>query len=152
VNPARGLRRRRWPGLLLAAALLGPGPAAALQLQLDTTGLDGHEQDATRGLLDDTLAMLPPAMAAAIEQPIQVRWDATLAPEVYGRAKQGTLLLNRHLLSRLVDGSSAMAASPHPERSELEQLRATLLHEVTHYYDRTGGRGDPLPVPECVVA
>lgn len=144
MKPARDPRRRRWPGLLLAAALLASGPVAALQLQMDPEGLDGHEQDASQGLLDDTVSMLPPAMAAAIEEPIRVRWDATLAPGIYGRATRGTLLLNRRLLPRLVDGTSAMAASPRPERSELDQLRATLLHEVTHFYDRTGGGGGRL--------
>lgn len=122
----------------LAILLLAALPVqAALQLQLDATHLSQPQQQASQRLLDDVRQLLPPKMLAQLDQAVPVRWSTRLPAHVMGRATSGgRILLNRRWLDSLVTASDApnLPGRQHPDlRSE---LKATLIHELTHLYDR----------------
>ncbi|MGY4533503.1 hypothetical protein ACVW0Y_002635 [Pseudomonas sp. TE3786] len=124
--------------LLSAALLCGAGLAQAqLRLQLDSEGLASKQQQASQALLDEALSKLPPAFMQRLDRQVQVRWSEQLAPNAYGQARSPTLLLlNKNLLPALTDGSAAQAKTQRPHGTVREELLATVLHELTHLYDR----------------
>lgn len=129
---------RRLPLLLVAALAAAGAPAhAALQLRLDRSDLTGREQEATQHLLDETFAMLPPLMVERLDQDISVRWSSRLPDSVIGRAGiNHSLLLNRRWLPVLTENGEQPALPGRQHPSLRRELAATLIHELTHFYDR----------------
>ncbi|WP_017938067.1 DUF4105 domain-containing protein [Zestomonas thermotolerans] len=123
---------------LLFVALLSAGAAQAeLRLQLATDGLDAAQRQASQALLDEALAALPPSFRSRLDREVEVRWSNALPDEAYGRASRiDRLLLNARLLPALVDGSAAQRQTARPHGSQRRELLATVLHELTHLYDR----------------
>ncbi|AYC31004.1 DUF4105 domain-containing protein [Pseudomonas cavernae] len=130
------IRPRAW--LLAAALLLSAGAAEAeLRLQLDPDGLSAAQQHASQALLDDALAALPPRFVSQLDRRVRVRWSDALPANAYGRASRlDTLLLNARLLPALSDGSAARQPTGRPHATLRRELLATVLHELTHLYDR----------------
>ncbi len=128
------------PGLAftLAALLLVIMPARAdLQLQLDHRGLTADQLQASRYLLDDSLAALPPLMVKQLDRTVPVRWSDRLPEQVIGRASPGgKLILNRRWLAPLVSDSGAAGVPGRQHATLHDELKATLIHELTHLYDR----------------
>lgn len=118
--------------------LLASSAQAALQLQLDDTGLSPGERQASQLLLKQALAVLPPSFIQRLDKTISVQWSAQLPAEVYGRANQAgnRLELNAQLLPALVDGSAASSQTNRPHGTLQQELLASVLHELTHFYDR----------------
>ncbi len=125
-------------GLLSLALLLGSGAAlGALQLTLDTSGLSSAEQQASQALLDEAMAALPPSFIERLNLPVSVRWQTDLPAHAYGQAdpRHNQLDLNAALLPALVD-DSATQPNGRNHGSQRRELLATVLHELTHLYDR----------------
>ena len=136
-NPARHRQRRSAPALLLFLLVLASVPVQALHLQLDSRSLTTEQQHASRQLLDEAISLLPPSLRERLNYRIQVRWSQRLADPVMGRATpSGRLLLNARWLPALVAGdvSPPVAGREHPTLRR--ELLATLIHELTHFYDR----------------
>ncbi|MDR6356299.1 hypothetical protein Q3H58_002970 [Pseudomonas psychrotolerans] len=132
-----GRAGRLWVWLAgLAAGLALGGAQAALRLELDTQGLTPAQVQATQHLLDEAQALLPPTFKAALDERIQVHWSDELLQEAYGEADRHTLQLNRRLLASLVDGSDTRIQTGRPHGTQHRELLATVLHELTHFYDR----------------
>jgi len=124
---------------LLAAALLlaNTGLQAALRLTLDYEGLSVDERRASQTLLDEALQALPPRFVERLDRDVEVRWSADLPSNAYGRANRfDSLLLNARLLPALTDGSAAGKKTKRPHGTQRRELLATVLHELTHLYDR----------------
>lgn len=120
-----------------AMTLLGTPALADLQLDLQTSGLDAQQVQATQALLDEALGKLPPSFKQRLDRRIQVSWDAHMPADAYGQASLvSTLALNRRLLPGLTDGSAALERTDRPHGTVREELLATVLHELTHIYDR----------------
>ncbi|MFK8331981.1 DUF4105 domain-containing protein [Pseudomonas sp. BJa5] len=121
-------------GLLI---LLG-GPALAdLRLHLETDGLTPAQQDASQALLDEALRALPPSFKTRLDRRIRVSWGTKMPEDAYGQASLvSTLELNRKLLPALTDGSAATSKTGRPHGTVRQELLATVLHELTHIYDR----------------
>ena len=133
------LGRLARPSLLCTAfiAWLGAGNAhAALNLHLDDHSLSPEQAQATQQLLNEALGKLPPRFKQALDEDISVRWSQDLEPQAYGRADRRTLLLNERLLPALTDGSDAHIQTGRPHGTQREEMLATVLHELTHFYDR----------------
>lgn len=128
-------RRRTWflAGCLTLAA---GGTQAELRLVLQTTDLDPAQRQASQTLLDEALAALPPVFVERLDRQVQVRWRADLPGNVYGRAGGNTLELDRRLLPALADGSAARQSTGRIHGTLRRELLATVLHELTHLYDR----------------
>lgn len=122
-------RRRLATALLVFLfALAAPSAHSALQLFLDDGGLSPVQREASQQLLETTLGSLPPIMRDTLDRSITVRWTHRLPAKVIGRATpSGRLLLNSRWLAGLTADSRAA--------SERLLLR-TLIHELTHFYDR----------------
>lgn len=134
MNIGRGRNRRvrfaAWPLLILG---LWVGQAqAALRLQADERGLGPTEIAATARLLAQAQSRLPPAMQAALDRPIEVRWSDVLDVGVVGHASRNEILLDRTLLPAIDDGDDPAA---------WQRAEATLLHELAHMYDRIAPGG-----------
>jgi len=126
VNEVNGRRGRIRGGLAwLVLATCAWSASAVAAMKLDTAGLSPDERIATQRLLDDARSRLPEGMNALADRDITVRWS-TLDARVHGHAGRLELLLNRDLLTPLVEGSDEA------RRSAL----ATVLHELAHYQDR----------------
>ncbi|MFC3942538.1 DUF4105 domain-containing protein [Pseudomonas gingeri NCPPB 3146 = LMG 5327] len=126
-------------GWLLACALLLSGNAAqaGLQLRLKTDGLSPAEQSASQVLLDEAMAHLPPRFIEQLDRRIDVGWSTDMPANAYGQATLvAELDLNRNLLPGLVDGSAASKKTNRPHGTVREEMLATVLHELTHIYDR----------------
>ncbi|MDD0977015.1 DUF4105 domain-containing protein [Pseudomonas fontis] len=126
---------RAW---LMSAALLLSGPALAdLQLVLQTDGLDPHQQRASQALLDEALQALPPAFKTRLDRRVQVSWSEQMPEDAYGQASLvSSLELNRRLLASLTAGTAATTQTKRPHGTVRQELLATVLHELTHLYDR----------------
>ncbi|MCY1353309.1 hypothetical protein D9M69_396460 [compost metagenome] len=123
--------------LFVATLLLSGGSQAALRLVLADAALTPAQRQASQVLLDEAQAALPPSFRARLDRQVEVRWSADLPEAVYGRAiRPGRLLLNARLLPALVDGSAARAPTERPHGTQRRELLATVLHELTHLYDR----------------
>ncbi|MBF7144469.1 MULTISPECIES: DUF4105 domain-containing protein [Pseudomonas] len=128
----------------LAAWLLASGlflssvtADAGLRLVIDQPGLPPAERSATQTLLNEAMAALPPVFIAALDREVRVSWTTRMPEAAYGQASLvSTLELNQRLLPGLVDGSAATAKTGRPHGTVREELLATVLHELTHLYDR----------------
>ncbi|MBC9252906.1 hypothetical protein A9179_21790 [Pseudomonas alcaligenes] len=129
------IRATRW---LAALALLASASAqAGLRLSLDATSLSPAERRASQALLDQASAALPPSFIQRLDREVQVDWSDDLPGNAYGRiTRPDGLSLNRNLLPRLVDPVLADAPSGRAHGSLRRELLATVLHELTHLYDR----------------
>lgn len=129
-------RVRAWL-LGCALTLLGTPALAGLQLELQAAGLAPQQAQATQALLDEALAKLPPRFKQQLDRRIEVSWSDNMPADAYGQASfVSTLQLNRRLLPGLTDGSAAQERTNRPHGTVREELLATVLHELTHIYDR----------------
>ncbi|HUE92469.1 DUF4105 domain-containing protein [Pseudomonas sp.] len=120
----------------MLALLVSVGSQAELRLVLTASDLSPAERRATQVLLDEAMQALPPRFKQQLDRPIKLRWRE-LPPEVYGRAGRFSgIELNALLLPALTDGSAATARTARPHGSVRRELLATVLHELTHLYDR----------------
>lgn len=125
---------RAW--LLAVALLASAGSQAELRLVLDSDALDGQQRQASQTLLDEALAALPPRLKQRLDRRVKVRWRP-LPPAIYGRAGRFSgIELNAGLLAALSDGSAAQQRTGRPHGTVRRELLATLVHELTHLYDR----------------
>ncbi|UCJ16653.1 DUF4105 domain-containing protein [Pseudomonas sp. MM211] len=125
---------RGW--LLLLTLLVSTASHAQLKLTLDDGQLNDAERQASLALLDEAVEALPPLLREAVDRDVRVRWVA-LPEQIYGRAGRFSgVELNASLLPGLADGSAAKAATGRPHGTVRNELLATVLHEVTHLYDR----------------
>ena len=124
---------------LLAGALLllGNSAHAGLQLRLKTDGLSPAQQQASQALLDEAMQALPPSFIERLDRRIYVGWTDDMPGNAYGQATLVSELdLNRKLLASLTDGSAAKQKTNRPHGTVRRELLATVLHEITHIYDR----------------
>jgi hypothetical protein len=118
-------------------AIAAGGVQAQLRLDLETAGLDAAERQASQTLLNEAMAALPPRFVQRLDRHVKVSWRAGLPSEVYGQVGRFSgIELNAELLPKLVDGSAAKNRTARPHGSERQELLATLVHELTHLYDR----------------
>ena len=134
------LRRPRWPAAILLAfcfAVAAAGAsAAAPAFELEESGLDGVQLDATRTLLEETLARLPVSWARSLPAGIRVHWSTDLPAAVHGRVSGRRLLLRRSLLDDWM-------ADPAPARQSTDAHPAlvAVIHELAHLHDRSAAGG-----------
>ncbi len=125
---------------LLLGSLTPPAHAAApagLRLELQGAGLSAAERQASQALLDEALAALPPRLRQQLDRRVTLRWSSDLPAAAYGRLNRlDAFELNARLLPALADGSAARTATGRPHGTLRRELLATLLHELTHLYDR----------------
>jgi hypothetical protein len=122
-------------GALLA--LTAGATQAQLRLTLDDSALDAAQRQASQTLLDEALAALPPRFVQRLDREVKVSWRRGLPAEVYGQVgRLRGIELNAGLLPALVDGSAARNPTGRPHGTQRQELLATLLHELTHLYDR----------------
>ncbi|MFW9087001.1 DUF4105 domain-containing protein [Pseudomonas sp. P2758] len=124
---------------LLAGALLllGNSAHAGLQLHLKTEGLNPAQQQASQTLLDEAMQALPPSFIERLDRRIDVGWTDNMPSNAYGQATLVSELdLNRKLLASLTDGSAAEEKTNRLHGTVRQELLATVLHEITHIYDR----------------
>ncbi len=125
---------RGW--FLMLALLVSTASHAQLKLTLDDNQLNSAERRASQTLLDEAVEAMPPRLREALDRDVKVRWVA-LPERIYGRAgRLSGVELNASLLPALTDGSAANAATGRPHGTVRRELLATVLHEVTHLYDR----------------
>lgn len=116
--------------------LLADIAQAGLRLVLDERQLTAAQQQASQALLDEAFSRLPPTFVERLDRQVVIRWR-DLPPEVYGRASAGRWVeLNRGLLPALTDGSLEGIGTGRTHGNQYRELLATLLHELTHLYDR----------------
>ncbi|SDV08183.1 DUF7844 domain-containing protein [Pseudomonas mucidolens] len=130
---------RRFAAWSLAASVLlfGGTAQAELQLRLKTDGLSRAEQQASQTLLDEAMQALPPRFIAQLDRRIDVSWSDDMPGNAYGQASLvSELNLNHKLLASLTDGSAATRKTHRPHGTVRQELLATVLHELTHIYDR----------------
>ena len=126
-------------GWLAACALLliANNAHAALHLQLKTEGLTPAEQQASQALLDEAMQKLPPRFIEQLDRQILVGWSNDMPSNAYGQASLVSELdLNRRLLAGLTDGTAATQKTNRPHGTVRKEMLATVLHELTHLYDR----------------
>ncbi|MGP9823728.1 DUF7844 domain-containing protein [Ectopseudomonas khazarica] len=110
---------------------------AQLRLLLDDDALAAAERQASQTLLDEAMAALPPSFIARLDRVVGVSWRADMPADVYGQVGRFSgIELNAALLPRLVDGSAARNRTGRAHGTQRQELLATLLHELTHLYDR----------------
>ena len=131
------LRAARWLAALLL--LSGASAQAGLRLQLDASGLSSAERQASQALLDQASAALPPSFIQRLDRQVTVSWSDDLPRAAFGRTtRRDALVLNAGLLPRLVDPQQAAAPSGRTHGTLQRELLATVIHELTHLYDRAG--------------
>ncbi len=125
---------RTW--LPILALWVSVGSQAELRLTLTDDDLSRAERQASQALIDEALQALPPRFKQRLDQPVKLRWRE-LPAEVYGRAGRFSgIELNARLLPALADGSAASKRTKRPHGTVRRELLATVLHELTHLYDR----------------
>ena len=108
---------------------------AALRLELEHAGLTATERQASQQLLDEALASLPPSFIQRLDRQVRVSWQAGMRHDAYGRtAGLDRIELNAGLLASLEQGATQPSGRPHG--SVRRELLATVVHELTHLYDR----------------
>jgi hypothetical protein len=123
--------------LACALSLTATSAVASLSLSLTTEGLNAAQQKATQTLLDQALVALPPRFVRDLDRRVEVRWSTDMPANAYGQASGPYRLdLNTHLLAGLTDGSAATKQTNRPHGTVRNELLATVLHELTHIYDR----------------
>ena len=131
------LRAARWLAALLL--LSGASAQAGLRLQLDASGLSSAERQASQALLDQASAALPPSFIQRLDRQVTVSWSDDLPRAAFGRTtRRDALVLNAGLLPRLIDPQQAAAPSGRTHGTLQRELLATVIHELTHLYDRAG--------------
>lgn len=131
---------RRLSAWLLAGVvlLLGNTAQASLQLRLKTDGLSPAQQQASQALLDEAMQALPPRFIEQLDRRIDVGWTDDMPANAYGQASLVSELdLNRNLLDSLTDGSAASKKTYRPHGTVRREMLATVVHELTHIYDRS---------------
>ena len=124
-------RLRAWL-LGCVLTLLGTPALADLQLELQASGLDPQQTQATQALLDEAMGKLPPRFKQQLDRRVRVSWSDNMPADAYGQASLvSTLELNRRLLPDLTDGSAATERTNRPHGTVREELLATVLHELT---------------------
>ncbi len=127
--------RAGWFGCLLT--LLGTPALADLHLELQTADLTPQQVSASQALLDQAMASLPPSFKQRLDRTVSVSWSDQMPPDAYGQASLVySLMLNRRLLPSLADGSAATELTHRPHGTVRNELLATVVHELTHIYDR----------------
>jgi len=117
--------------------LLGNTAQASLQLRLKTDGLSPAQVQASQALLDEAMQALPPRFVEQLDRRIDVGWTDEMPDNAYGEASLVSELdLNRNLLDSLTDGSAATKKTYRPHGTVRREMLATVLHELTHIYDR----------------
>jgi hypothetical protein len=132
---SRAGRPRWW--LVLCLAVCVEAASAALPIQIDADGLTSGQLQATQQLLDEAQHLLPPAWTQALDSRITLAWEQ-LPARVQGHAALRRLSLSRALLDQWMAQPAvreADAMSP-AHRAAL----TALIHELAHFYDRTGPR------------
>jgi len=130
---------RRIAAWVMASALtlLCTSAFADLTLSLNAEGLSADQQKASQALLDEALAALPPLFVSKLDRKVNVSWSDHMPTNAYGQADgSGQLDLNRNLLATLTDGSAATTKTTRPHGTVRKEMLATVLHELTHIYDR----------------
>lgn len=130
---------RRIAAWVMASALtlLCTSAFADLTLSLNAEGLSADQQKASQALLDEALAALPPLFVSKLDRKVNVSWSDHMPANAYGQADaSGQLDLNRNLLATLTDGSAATTKTTRPHGTVRKEMLATVLHELTHIYDR----------------
>ena len=122
--------------LTVALSVFTGHACAALRLTLEGQALQPAERATSQALLDEALAALPPRMLQQLDRNVRVRWRSNLPEHAYGRAGGDLIELNRELLPRLADGSAATQRTARVHGTVRQELLATLIHELTHLYDR----------------
>lgn len=118
-------------------ALLCGNAQADLQLRLKTEGLSLAQQHASQALLDEAMQALPPRLIQQLDRTIDVGWTDQMPDNAYGEAALvAELDLNIALLPSLTDGSAAAQQTQRPHGTVRREMLATVLHELTHLYDR----------------
>ena len=124
-----------WAGALL---LFGNAAHAGLELHLKTDSLSPAQQQASQALLDEAMQALPPRFIEQLDRHIDVSWTDDMPANAYGEASLvSELALNRNLLAGLTDGSAATKKTYRPHGTVRREMLATVLHELTHIYDRS---------------
>lgn len=127
--------RAGWFGCLLT--LLGTPALADLHLDLQTADLTPQQISASQALLDQAMASLPPSFKQRLDRTVSVSWSDQMPPDAYGQASLvSSLMLNRRLLPSLADGTATTELTPRPHGTVRNELLATVVHELTHIYDR----------------
>ena len=118
--------------------LLGsPLVQAELQLVLDQRKLTPSQARASQTLLAEATALLPPSLVEQMNLRVPVRWSERLSEPVFGRATPGGALeLNRLWLADLSAGRDGRFPQGRQHGTLRQELLATLVHEITHLYDR----------------
>lgn len=110
---------------------------ADLRLSLQANDLSQVQLAASQALLDEAFAALPPSFITRLDREVEVRWTSDMPANAYGRASGPYRLdLNRNLLAALADGSAAQQHTHRPHGTVRREMLATVLHELTHIYDR----------------
>ncbi|MGU9803976.1 DUF4105 domain-containing protein [Pseudomonas sp. MPDS] len=118
--------------------LLSSTAQAGLQLHLNDEGLTPAQQQASQALLDEAMQALPPRFIEQLDRRINVGWTDRMPTNAYGQASLVSQLdLNRNLLDSLTDGSAAAQKTHRPHGTVRREMLATVLHELTHIYDRS---------------
>ncbi|SDA93728.1 protein of unknown function [Pseudomonas sp. NFACC15-1] len=131
---------RRFAAWLAAGVLLltGSMAQAGLRLHLNVEGLSPAQQQASQALLDEAMQALPPRFIERLDRRIDVGWTDQMPVNAYGQASLVSQLdLNSNLLDSLVDGSAATQKTHRPHGTVRREMLATVLHELTHIYDRS---------------
>ncbi|WP_413793462.1 MULTISPECIES: DUF7844 domain-containing protein [unclassified Pseudomonas] len=131
---------RRFAAWLAAGVLLLTGSMAhaGLQLHLNVEGLSPAQQQASQALLNEAMQALPPRFIERLDRRINVGWTDQMPANAYGQASLVSQLdLNSNLLDSLVDGSAATQKTHRPHGTVRREMLATVLHELTHIYDRS---------------
>lgn len=131
---------RRLAAWLIATGvlLIGSTAQAGLQLHLQDQGLSPAQQQASQALLDEAMQALPPRFIERLDRRIAVGWTDRMPSNAYGQASLVSQLdLNRNLLDALTDGSAATEKTNRPHGTVRREMLATVLHELTHIYDRS---------------
>ena len=125
-------------GLLFTLLLLTAYPVqAALHLQLEDQHLTEEQRQTSQHLLDEVFAMLPPRLVDALDQTVPVSWSPRLPDNVMGRASPGgKITLNQRWLAPLLNDSDAPNIPGRQHPTLRTELKATLVHELAHLYDR----------------
>ncbi|KAF1053036.1 MAG: hypothetical protein GAK43_01607 [Stenotrophomonas maltophilia] len=126
----------RWLAALTLCLAAGSGQAA-LRLDLQADGLTPAQRQASQQLLDDVQQALPPAFVQNLDRRVEVEWRDDLPSNGIGEAmRPGAIALSRHYLPALTDGSAATQATGRTHGTLRRELLATVVHELTHLYDR----------------
>ncbi|MBT8767440.1 DUF7844 domain-containing protein [Metapseudomonas boanensis] len=121
----------------LAGLLAAATAQAELRLVLDGEDLTPPQRQASEQLLIEARAALPPRFIQRLDREVKLSWSDELPENGYGRATSPyTLQLNARLLPGLVDGSAAREQTGRPHGTVRREMLATVLHELTHLYDR----------------